>query len=185
MLWLDFFLTGSTPIIVFALTRLKLIPKSMWPLFWVGVLLCSTWEFAYHFTGPVYSQTPSYTQGTPFPLHPLLQPLFHSFGDGGLLLIGTALVWRLCPKPHFDGFKLAELAVLIAWGVFQALVIEWIAYSSPDAWSYTVYPWNPVIGEMNGHPLTLIPMLVWIYAPIAFYLIAIRLHPKLSKELGL
>jgi hypothetical protein len=174
---LDVAVAIALPLVLWWLHRRGATPPVIWPLFWLGVAIGLTWELGYHFTGPLYSQDPSYVQAAEYPGHPLLQPFMHALWDGGLFLVGLALVWRLCPAPRLARFSWRELAVLVAWGQAQELCVE-LAATAGGAWSFTPRWWNPVLFEFGEGSITLAPQLIWLAAPIAFYLFALRVQRR-------
>ncbi len=51
-----------------------------------------------------------------------------------------------------------------------------------NGWEYQVFPWNPLLFKFLGHNITLLPQLIWLAAPIAFYFIALKLKPKFIEK---
>ena len=109
------------------------------------------------------------------PLHPLLFMVAHAFWDGGLFLVGLALVRALCPHPVLASFRWRELGVLLLWGQASALAVEVVSVLN-RGWVYGgVHAWNPVLFSVEGHPITIVPQLIWLAAPVAYYLCALRI----------
>jgi hypothetical protein len=96
-------------------------------------------------------------------------------------LLGAGQVKKVCRGPHFQEFRFLELAVLLVWGGLQELAVELIS-SGSSGWVYVPHWWNPSMFQFRGSDITLLPQLIWVVAPIAFYVIAIRL--KKSAHAG-
>ncbi|MBW1984781.1 MAG: hypothetical protein JRI53_08675 [Deltaproteobacteria bacterium] len=147
-------------------------PRHIGYMFWAGVMIGLTWELGFYFTGPEFSNDPVFTHLSPWPLHPILQPLLHTLWDGGLFMIGVSLVYRFCKPPHFIRFRWQELGIMLLWGQIQELAVELIA-TSGNLWTYEPKWWNPVLFKFGNGVITLIPQAVWFAAPIVFYLASI------------
>jgi len=116
-----------------------------------------------------------------------LRAILHSIGDGVLFVIGVQLCRDLLPRTHFEQFAWSELAVMMVWGNLQELAVDltgqgWI-------WDYNADHWaNTVMFNYNGVPYTLAPQLVWVFAPLFFYLSTIyfaarqEYNKRLEKE---
>ena len=101
--------------------------------------------------------------------------LFRIGSPGGLFLAGLALIQGLCVRPVLASFRWQELAVLVIWGQCSELAVEIVSVLN-DGWVYSAaHSWNPVLFYVAGHPITIIPQLIWLAAPIAYYLCALRL----------
>jgi len=149
-------------------------------LFWLGVAVGLTWEVPI-FLSAVFAEHPVITLLSAPPVPPLALIVAHSLWDGGLFLAGVALIWAACPRPVLVAFRWRELAVLLLWGQVSELAVE-IGGVTNDAWTYAGdIAWNPVLFHVAGHPITLVPQLIWFAAPIVYYLIAIRIaRPAVS-----
>jgi hypothetical protein len=72
-------------------------------------------------------------------------------------------------------FRWRELAVLVLWGQSSELAVEVVSVLN-RGWVYSeAHSWNPVLFTVAGHPITIIPQLIWLAAPVAYYLGALRL----------
>lgn len=178
---LDVAVAIALPFSLFALHKRRSLPRCVWPLYWLGVAIGLSWELGYHFTGPLYSDTPSYLQATPYPFHPLAQPFMHALWDGGLFVAGLAPLWWLCAPPRLQGFSWRELAILVTWGQLQELCVELVAQAT-GAWSFTPSWWNPVLFEFGEGAITLAPQLIWLVAPCVFYAGALALNRRLGPD---
>lgn len=117
----------------------------------------------------------------PPPVHYLVLMVSHTLWDGGLFLIGVWLVQRLCRAPAFQKFSWREQAVLLIYGQVSELLVE-LSSTMNDGWVFiTGYWWNPTIFWFNGHPITLMPQLVWLAAPVVFYLAALTLNASSNR----
>lgn len=143
-------------------------------LFWLGVAIGLTWEIPI-FLSAILATNPVVGFLREPPLHPLVFMVGHAFWDGGLFLAGLALIRAACPHPVLVAFRWRELAVLVLWGQFSALAVEVVSVRN-GGWVYNeLHAWNPVLFRVSLHPITLIPQLVWLAAPVAYYLGALRL----------
>ncbi len=173
--WGDVLTAVSILLFFTAAYATKRISRKTFYLFWVGVLIGAVWEFGFFLVGPEFSETPAFIRTSPWPLPPITQPLLHTFWDGAIFMVGIGLTRKLLRGPHFTRFRISELAVCIAWGQIQEFAVEMIAIHG-NLWTYTPVWWNPVLCNMNGGHLTLVPQLIWFIAPIIFYLAAIRVY---------
>lgn len=99
----------------------------------------------------------------------------HAFWDGGLFLLGLALVRALCAHPVLASFRWPEIALFVVWGQASALAVE-VGSVLNQGWVYDAgRASNPVLFRVAGHPITLLPQLIWLAAPVAYYLCASRL----------
>ncbi len=143
-------------------------------LFWLGVVIGLTWEIPI-FLSTLLATAPMVGFLREPPLHPLVFMVAHAFWDGGLFLLGIALVRALCAHPVLARFRWAEIAVLVLWGQASALAVE-VTSVLHEGWFYHGgHSWNPVLFHVAGHPITLVPQLIWLAAPIVYYLCALRL----------
>lgn len=177
--WIDFTIGGAMPVAAFILYRLGRIDRFQLCLFWVGVTLGLTWEFPMSWLNQ-YSETHAVARFIrPLPTHFSAIIIFHSLWDGGLFLLGVWVVKLVCRNPHFERFRVCELAALLVWGQVSELWVE-LTSTFSGGWAYITYWWNPSLFVFNGHDITLLPQLIWLAAPVVFYFIALRLKPRLS-----
>ncbi len=177
--WIDFAIGSAIPILVFFLYQKQYISKYMWALYWVGVLLGLTWEFPFSLLNEYSQNYPVARFIQPLPTHFMVIVVTHSFWDGGLFLLGMAFVYKFCKAPQFTKISLKELVVLLIWGQVSELTVEILSTFS-NAWEFVPYWWNPTLFTFNGHAITLMPQLIWVAAPIAFYFIAVKLSNRLQ-----
>ena len=173
--WMDLGVGYSAPVIVYLLLRMKRIDQVVWRLFWVGCLIGLTWEIPMFVLSAEDTGLPVLVWVRPPPVHYLVLMVSHTLWDGGLFLVGMWLVHRLCRAPAFQVFRWKELAVLLLYGQLSELMVE-LSSTLNDSWAFIPgYWWNPTLFWFNEHPITLMPQLVWLVAPVLFYLAALRL----------
>ena len=152
------------------------ISSEYYTLFWIGCLIGSAWEFTFLFLGPEFLHS---VKEWPYGLGGWPRKLSHSIWDGCLFMVGIYFCKRYLPSPLFRSFNKKELGIMLSWGIFQELLVEYLF--NGRVWIYEPLPWNPIIIPVlpGSAPLspgyTLIPQAVWIIAPILFYLICLRI----------
>ena len=143
-------------------------------LFWLGVAVGLTWEVPL-FLSAISAENPIVGFLREPPLHPAVFMIAHAFWDGGLFLVGLALVRALCAHPVLASFRWSELAVFTAWGQASALAVEVVSVLN-RGWFYPAgHAWNPLLFHVDGHPITALPQLIWLAAPLVYYVFALRL----------
>jgi|WetSurMetagenome_2_1015567.scaffolds.fasta_scaffold426939_2 hypothetical protein len=180
--WIDIAIAVSIPVIFIILYVTRSISRYVWILFWVGCCIGATWEIPFYFIGPDFSQNPLYILRTPTPYPLFFLHFVHCFWDGGLLVLGYLFVRLFCRPPHFVRFRAAELAVLLVWGGLQELAVELLSTGSAG-WAFIPRWWNPSMFMFNGAHITLMPQLIWVAAPIVFYLVALRIRKGMAHSL--
>ncbi len=178
--WIDITIALFIPLLIVFLRQMGKIDSYSYTLYWAGCIIGSLWEIPFYFIGPNFSTTPLYVLKTPIPYPLLLLHVVHCFWDGGLFIAGYFLVKKLCRPPHFVHFRISEIVVLLIWGGLQELVLELLAVGN-SGWVFVPHWWNPVIFRFNDADITLLPQLVWVVAPIIFYLVALRLRRVPNK----
>ena len=152
------------------------ISSEYYTLFWIGCLIGSTWEFTFLFLGPEFLHS---VKEWPYGLGGWPRKLSHSIWDGCLFMVGIYFCERFLPDPLFRSFNKKELGIMLSWGIFQELLVEYLF--NGRVWIYEPLPWNPIIIPVlpGSAPLspgyTLIPQAVWIIAPILFYFTCLRI----------
>ena len=96
----------------------------VWYMFCTGVLIGATWEIGFYVLGPRFSSAPIYVFSTEPPFPSIVLHIAHCFWDGGLFMVGVALVFKLLKPPHLARFRWPELGVMLAWGVAQEVAVE-------------------------------------------------------------
>ena len=170
---LDIAIAISLPMMAIIGYRKGWINLIAWKLFWIGCAIGSTWEFALYINHG--AENPVLLMLTPFPGHPILHAILHTFWDGGLFIAGYFLVFQFSSSPRFSKFCWRELIILILWGQVQEFFVE-TSGTFMTAWTYSdTIPWNPVLFQLGEGQITLIPQLVWFFASILFYFICRKL----------
>lgn len=149
--------------------------------FWLGAALGLILEVPV-FLSAMLSDAPliSFIHEPPVPTWIILSA--HTLWDGGLFLVGLALIWLLAPKPVLTRFSWREVAIFVAWGQLSAVAVE-IGGVTNDAWVYAGNKaWNPVLFRVADRPIVLLPILFWLVAPIVYYLLVIRFLPPFGKR---
>ena len=173
---IDFAIGAAVPVTVTALYASRRLSAFTWKLFWIGTLIGLTWEIPLS-TLDGLGIVDIFRFMTPPPAHFIVIIISHSFWDGGLFLAGIGLVTILCPVPRFETFNTRELAVLLVWGQVQELAVELLSTGS-GGWEYNPSWWNPSLFLFNGRHITLAPQLIWLAAPVLFYLAALKIKKK-------
>jgi hypothetical protein len=178
--WIDLAIAISI-LVLFTVSYLtRRLSYFNWLLYWVGCAVGAMWEIPFYFIGPDFSPDPLYVLRAPIPYPLFLLHFLHCFWDGGLFLTGVLLVHLLLRDPHFARFRWEELIILLAWGGLQELGVELISVGS-SGWAFVPHWWNPVMFAFRGGNITLIPQLVWVAAPVVFYMIALKVRASLSR----
>jgi hypothetical protein len=160
------------------LTITKKISPAMSKLWVIAFFLGLTWEMTFRFMGDKWMQikNPEIKK-----LPKAVYAISHALQDSLLFMIGIFLAWLLLGKNNniFCDYKLNVLLIFIIWGFFQEFMIE-LAYNG-KVWEYTPNKFNPTVWSRNGVQYTLVPYLVWIIAPIIFWIITVNIM-KSSKN---
>jgi len=160
-------------------------PDGRWVirLFWLGVAIGLTWEIPI-FLSALLATDPVVGFLREPPFHPIVFMVAHAFWDGGLFLAGLALVRALCAHPVLGAFRWQELAVLVLWGQLSEFAVEVVSVLN-QGWVYSgEHAWNPVLFHVSGHPITIVPQLIWLAAPAAYYFCVLRLgrHARAAQR---
>jgi hypothetical protein len=172
--WLD--LAIATWVTLWVVVFCRGTPRRRWirRLFWLGAAIGLTWEVPL-FLSTTFAGSPVIVMLSSPPIHPLGLIVAHALWDGGLFLAGVALIGLTCPRPILTRFRWRELGVLLLWGQLSELTVE-LGGVTNEAWSYVAgFPFNPTLFHVAGHPITLMPQLIWFAAPLVFYLTALRM----------
>jgi hypothetical protein len=172
--WIDFAIGTSMLIVVFSLYKTKVVSRYIWRLFWLGFGLGLCWEVPLSVLNAYSKTCPPARFITPLPTHFSVLIVEHSFWDGGLFLIGVFLLYLLDRKSWFSKFSLKELLLFMLWGQLSELWVE-LTSTFNQGWAYNVYWWNPSLFRFNGLDITLLPQLIWLVAPVVYYLVAIKM----------
>jgi len=152
-------------------------PAAVWYMFQAGVLIGATWEISFYFIGPKFASAPIYVYNTQPPYPSIILHIVHCFWDGGLFMIGVGLIYLINRPPVMRRFRWLELGVMAAWGVAQETVVEFISIGG-GMWEYVHRWYNPSLFKVGGSDFTLLPILIWVAAPLVFYFIAIKINRR-------
>lgn len=173
--WVDIIIALSIPVIFLILYKMHKIGSFSWLMFWIGCAIGATWEIPFYFIGPTFSSDPLYVLKTPTPYPLFLLHFVHCFWDGGLFMIGVFLIKKLCREPQFTRFRIQELAIQLIWGGASELAVELMSTGS-SGWAFVPHWWNPTLFQFRGSDITVVPQLIWVIAPIIFYLFALHVR---------
>jgi hypothetical protein len=171
---LDLVVGFALPAFVHLTNRSRPDGSAVIRLFWLGVAIGLVWEVPI-FLSAIFATDPIVGFLREPPLHPFIFMAAHAFWDGGLFLAGVALVQALCAHPVLVAFRWRELGVLIVWGQLSELMVEVVSVLN-QGWVYSgEHAWNPVLFSVAGHPITSIPQIIWLVAPVVYYFCVLRL----------
>jgi len=169
----DLIIGFSFPVFFYLIYRTDKAGKTIWRLFWLGAVIGLAWEVPIFILSAEHTYFPVISWIRPLPFHYIVFMIAHTLWDGGLFLIGVWIVRIFCLPPWFNKFKVKELAVLVIYGQISSLMVEASSVLN-DGWVYvTGYGWNPILFELAGHPITLLPQLIWLAAPVVYYLVIV------------
>lgn len=172
--WLDLLVGFGSPLLLFACYRLNRISRRDWRLFWIGAAIGLSWEIPIFLMSKI-STLPIIHHITEPPVHYLILMICHTLWDGAFFLVGAWLAVFIRRRPILVKFNWVELAIMVAWGQISAFLVEFSSIIN-DAWIYHEgYWWNPSILTFNDRPITLMIQVVWFFAPILFYFIALKI----------
>jgi hypothetical protein len=176
---IDYLIGVACPLTAFVLYKTGRMGRFPWLLFWLGCAIGLTWEAPMQILNELFPAhaVHAYTRRPPLVFPTVM--ILHSFWDGGLFLAGVGLVYWSSRASYFEKFKARELLILLGWGQASELWVELTA-TFGEAWTYIPRPWNPVLFHFNFQPITLMPQLIWLAAPVVFYFIALKLKTALG-----
>jgi len=182
-------------VIVIILYKMKRINKFAWYMYWIGFVLGCCWEFPLSIANELHICC-----GYPYPASEFLIPtpiqgplvvfiiaITHSLWDGGLFLLCVFFVNLICKEPYFEKFSWKELVILLIVGQIQEFIVELTSISN-DAWEFylgldgTGTWYNIPLFYIGGKAITLLPQLIWVAAPIAFYFIMLKIKPRFQEN---
>jgi len=177
---IDYIIAGLILVVVLILYFSKKITKFVFYLFILGFLIGLLWEIPLGLAKALEIPIVTFSDSKPltsFPIHSII----HSLWDGGLFLIGVGFIWLYSKDDFFSKFNIKELLILEVWGQFQSLIIE-LSSIVGGGWEYIPYWWNPSLFSIQGHNFTLLPQLIWIFASILFYFLAVGTKKNLKSN---
>jgi len=164
LVWLDLIAGSAIPAVVLALFASGRMGRATFQRWVLGFAIGLTWEIPFGLAGDslVRALAP-----WPVPI-PLAQNICHSFYDALLFETGVALCLLLLRSRSFlHTFRASAQLVMLAWGLGSEILVDVVGTGS--LWEFQVSRFNPVILHLAGKDLTLIPQLVWVVAPFAYY----------------
>jgi hypothetical protein len=172
--YVDLMIGFLLPVFFYLLYRCGKTDKTIWRLFWIGALIGLAWEAPIFVLSGQNTSIPVITWIRPLPVHYVIFMIAHTLWDGGLFLINVWLVRVFCPPPWFKQYNFRQLAVFLIYGQISALMVECASVLN-DGWVYVAgYWWNPTLFELAGRPITLLPQLIWLAAPVVYYWVLVR-----------
>jgi hypothetical protein len=173
MLWqvtADFTLGLSIPLAtIFLYFSGRIQRKHVWMMVW-GFMVGATWEFAFYFLGDAV-----HTMHTDWPLPILTLHFLHTFWDAGLFIVGYWLCLGILKTADCcTRFRWVELLIMMLWGSTQEFIVELLG--NGVIWEYRVHSWNPVWLTIGEQGYTVLPQLIWLVAPVVYYLGFIRIN---------
>ena len=176
--WADLAVGFGGPVLVWALVRLGFSRRvALWQ-FALGVVIGLSWEvpiFVGSFATTHYA-TIAFTR--PPPVHWAVLMISHTLWDGSLFVLGCWLVRRCFGPGSLSVFHPGQLLLFVFYGQAQALAVE-LSSTGNNAWFFVDLWWNPAMFEFNGHQITVLPHLFWIWGSLSFYFLWLRLRPRL------
>ena len=180
-----FFLIGDFTVAIALLIGFVFASKNNWisseyyTLFFIGCFIGASWEFTFLFLGDEFLHS---VKVWPYGLSGWPRKLSHSIWDGGIFMVGIYFCEKYLKGPLFKSFNKNELIIMLSWGIFQELLVEYLF--NGRVWIYEPLPWNPIIiPQLPGSALlspgyTFIPQAIWVIAPILFYIICLKIMKK-------
>jgi hypothetical protein len=173
MLWqvaADITLGLSIPLVTaFLYLTGRILRKHVWMMAW-GFTVGATWEFSFYFLGDTI-----HTMRTEWPLPIITLHFLHTCWDAWLFIIGYWLCQAILKTPDCcTRFRWTELAIMMLWGSTQEFIVELLG--NGVIWEYQVHSWNPVWITIGEQDYTILPQLIWLVAPIIYYLGFIRIN---------
>jgi hypothetical protein len=170
MMWTAFIVGSSSPIIFFLLYQLGYISKKIIALFIIGVCVGFSWEIPFAFAGESFHLI---LVDWPIDL-PLARNMNYAFLDSLIFLIGIFLCNKILKNDDYlYTFNTKALLIMIVWGSISEFLID--LNCNGKLWLFLENWYNPVFVSINGNNMTLIPQLIWLVAPIIYYLTVLKL----------
>ena len=172
MMWTAFFVGNLAPIIFFILYYFGFISK-IFQLFVIGIFVGFTWEIPFGLAGESFHLI---LINWPIDL-PLARNITYSFIDSLIFLIGLGLTRLILKDYNFlYQFQTKALIIMIIWGSLSEFIID--LNGNGKLWLFIENWYNPVFVTINDNNLTLIPQLIWLFAPILYYMVILKCLKK-------
>ncbi|MFT4613303.1 MAG: hypothetical protein ACI9NT_000441 [Bacteroidia bacterium] len=173
MIWqvgADLFVAACIPLVtawLYLSGRIEM--RHVWLVVW-GFMVGSTWEFAFYFLGDSV-----HAMHIEWPLPIITLHLSHTFWDAGLFIVGYWLCLKIFKTADCcTRFRWPELGIMLLWGAGQEFIVELIG--NGVIWEYRVLDWNPVWLTIGEQGYTVLPQLIWVAAPVVYYLGVLRIN---------
>ena len=172
MMWAAFIIGNSAPIIFSILYYFGFISK-MFQLFIIGILIGFLWEIPFGLAGDSFHLI---LINWPIDI-PLARNITYSFIDSLIFLIGVFLARLVLKDFNFlYQFNCKALAIMVFWGSFSEFLID--LNGNGKLWLFIENWYNPVFISIKNNDLTIIPQLIWLFAPILYYLAILKCAKK-------
>jgi hypothetical protein len=173
--WADFALGLAVPLTTALLYFSGRIQHRHLKLMAWGFAVGSTWEFTNYFLGDTH-----HAMKVAWPMPLITLHILHTFWDAGLFIIGFWLCMLILKTSEScTRFSWTELAIMCVWGAGQEFIVELLG--NGVIWEYKVRSWNPVWITIGSQGYTLVPQLIWVLAPVIYYLGFIRINQKAAR----
>jgi hypothetical protein len=168
--WVDIAISLAIPVTTIYLYYTHRIQKKHLGIMIWGFIIGSTWEFSFYFMGDSL-----HIMKTEWPMPIITLHVCHTFWDAGLFIVGYWLCLLFIGSPDCcTKFRWIELIIMWVWGVGQAFVVELLG--NGVIWEYRVLAWNPEWITIGSQSYTILIMVIWMIAPIVYYLGFIRIN---------
>jgi hypothetical protein len=174
--WADIAIGLAIPIATIALYFFRRIQvKHLYLMAW-GFAVGSTWEFAFYLLGDTL-----HTIIVDWPMPAVFLHLWHTFWDAGLFITGYWLCLLILKTSDCcTRFRWIELTIMWLWGAGQGFVVELLG--NGVIWEYKVLGWNPGFITIGGQTYTLLIHVIWMIAPVVYYLGFIQINKSLNAQ---
>lgn len=169
IMWTAFIVGSSSPIIFFLLYKLGYVSKKIITLFIIGICVGLTWEIPFALAGDSF-----HLILVDWPIDfPLVRNINYAFLDSLIFLIGIFLCNKILKSDSYlYTFNSNALLIMIIWGSISEFLVD--LNCSGKLWIFLENWYNPVFISISGKDMTLIPQLIWLIAPIVYYLSILR-----------
>jgi len=170
MMWIAFIVGSSSPIIFFLLYQLGYISKKIITLFIIGICVGFTWEIPFALAGESFHLI---LVDWPIDL-PLARNINYAFLDSLIFLIGIFFCNTILKDTNYlNQFNAKALLIMIVWGSISEFLID--LNCNGELWLFLDNWYNPTFISINGNNMTIIPQLIWLIAPVIYYLTVLKL----------
>tara|TARA_X000000368_G_scaffold1228_1_gene977 strand:- start:734 stop:1285 length:552 start_codon:yes stop_codon:yes gene_type:complete len=174
LMWAAFIVGNSAPLLFILLNRAKKISNEFFNLYFLGVLVGLTWEIPFALAGKSFHLI---LIDWPIDL-PLARNITYSFIDGLIFIVGVLLAkFFLKSNDFLHRFNSTALLIMILWGSFSEFLVD--LNGNGKLWLFMENWYNPVFIIINGNGLTIIPQLIWFFAPIVYYFSILKFQSKI------